>query len=303
MTDTISVITVVLNDRAGFEATAASVLAQSCQDFEWIVVDGGSTDGTLDAIHNHRTRIARLHSGPDQGVYDGMNRGLALARGRFVVFLNAGDRFSDHASLDQAATELRAAHSTVDILFAGAILELPRNRTIYRPPYPPETRLRRGLPACHQATFIRRTLHLEVLHDLSYSVSSDYYTIARMCRSGARTICLNLPLVRYDFGPDNLSRRATLRRFRDFVAVQRRVLGKGWAEVAINTGRLIGVHWAYLIINCRFLDPLGRLLLGAARALRQRQLADGRRANLEQPAGIRLRPAGSSGCPFDPGRS
>jgi putative colanic acid biosynthesis glycosyltransferase WcaE len=262
MTFRVSVITVVLNDRSGFTATAGSILGQTDPDFEWIVVDGGSTDGTLEAIRAHADRIARLHSGPDRGVYDAMNHGLRLARGEFVVFMNAGDRFAEPQTLARVAAAIGRAARPVDILFGGTIIELPRNERVYRPPHPAETRLRYGLPAYHQATFVRRELHQAVPHELAYQVSSDYYTIARMCRDGARTLALDAPIARHDFGRQNFSKRATLRRFRDFVAIQRRVLNKGWPEIAINTGRLACVHGAYLVITSPALGPLAAPLLG-----------------------------------------
>jgi putative colanic acid biosynthesis glycosyltransferase len=257
----ISVITVVLNDRRGFAATARSIVGQTQPDCEWIVVDGGSTDGTLDLIRAHQARIAALRSGPDRGVYDAMNHGLGLARGEFVVFMNAGDRFAEPRTLARVVAAIRQAERAIDILFGGTIIELPRGVRVYRPPHPAEARLRYGLPAYHQATFVRRELHQAVPHDLAYQVSSDYYTIAKMCREGARTLTLDVPLALHDFGPHNLSRRATLRRFRDFVAIQRRLLRKGWPEIAVNTGRLLCVHWAYLAITSPGLGRLASPLL------------------------------------------
>ena len=258
----ISVITVVLNDRHGFAATAASVAAQTVTNFEWIVIDGGSTDGTLALIRRLEARISAFRTGPDGGVYDAMNQGLGLARGEFVVFMNAGDRFAQSGTLARVLTALGRAEPAVDILFGGTILELPRNQRVYRPPHPAAARLRYGLPAYHQATFVRRRLHQAVLHDLAYPVSSDYYTIARMCREGARTLSLDAPIAIHDFGPHNLSKRATFRRFSDFVAIQRRLLGKGWPEIAVNAGRLLCLHGAYLAITSPALGPLAARLLG-----------------------------------------
>ncbi len=261
MAPRVSVITVVLNDRPGFAATAGSILEQTYPNFEWIVVDGGSTNGTLDAIRAHAARIATLHSGPDRGVYDAMNHGLGRARGEFVVFMNAGDRFAEPATLARVAAAIDQAARPIDILFGGTILELPTGARVYRPPHPAAARLRYGLPAYHQATFIRRELHQAVPHDLAYQISSDYYTIARMCRDGARTVALSAPIARHDFGRQNLSKRATFRRFQDFVAIQRRVLDKGWPEIAVNTGRLACVHAAYLVVTSTALGPLASPLL------------------------------------------
>ena len=257
---TISVITAVLNDRSRFATTAAQVIARHGDDFEWIVVDGGSDDGTLDEIRRCEPWIRVWRSRPDRGVYDAMNRGLALARGDYVVFMNAGDGFPGRDTLAGVAAALRRC-AGVDILFGGTILMLPRRGRIYRPPHGGATWLRYGLPACHQATYVRRTLHLGVPHDLAYRVSSDYYTIARMCRAGARTLCLDVPLALHDFGPQNLSRRETLTRFMDFVAVQRRVLEQGWPAILVNTARLLCVHWGYAVLTSAWIGRLGALLL------------------------------------------
>jgi putative colanic acid biosynthesis glycosyltransferase WcaE len=257
----ISVITVVRDDRSRFSATAEQVLGQRGADFEWIVVDGGSRDGTLEVIRRYDRWIAAWRSGPDRGIYDAMNRGLALARGDYVVFMNAGDGFGGPGTLATAAAALRGAGGAVDLLFGGTIVLLPGGARIYRPPRSGAAWLRYGLPASHQATYIRRTLHLGVPHDLAYPVSSDYYTIARMCRAGARTLSLDLPLAQLDFGPENLSRRATVQRFRDFVAVQRRVLAQGWPALVVNTARLLCIHWAYRLVSSAWVGGLGAVLL------------------------------------------
>src|SRR3954454_18317001 len=95
----LSVITVVLNDAAGFERTARSVIAQRGVRLEWVVVDGGSTDGTITIIKSVEGRITRWISEPDRGVYDAMNKGIAAASGDYLLFMNAGDCFADETSL------------------------------------------------------------------------------------------------------------------------------------------------------------------------------------------------------------
>jgi putative colanic acid biosynthesis glycosyltransferase len=257
----ISVITVVRDDRSRFARTAEQVMAQQGGDFEWIVVGGGSRDGTVELIRRYEPWLAAWRSRPDRGIYDAMNRGLELARGAYVVFMNAGDGFASQGTLARVAAELRRADGAVDLLFGGTILMLPRGERVYRPPRGAASRLRYGLPASHQATYIRRELHLAVPHDLDYPVSSDYYTIARMCRAGARTLCLDVPLALLDFGADNLSQRETLQRFRDYVLVQRRVLAQGWPRVALGTLRLLCIHCAYGVVRSGWIGGLGALLL------------------------------------------
>ena len=91
----LSIITVCLNDRIGFDRTAKSIALQSDQDFEWIVVDGNSTDGTADLFEGYSDRINHLISEPDDGIYDAMNKGIVLASGKYCLFLNAGDTLYD----------------------------------------------------------------------------------------------------------------------------------------------------------------------------------------------------------------
>jgi GT2 family glycosyltransferase len=107
----VSVVTVVRNDRAGLELTLASVSDQTLESLEHVVIDGASTDGTAEwlAAHHGRVRGSWL-SEPDQGIYDAMNKGLERATGSMVVFMNAGDRFPDTATLSRVAAD-RAARS------------------------------------------------------------------------------------------------------------------------------------------------------------------------------------------------
>ncbi|MDR0361342.1 MAG: glycosyltransferase [Planctomycetota bacterium] len=95
----LSIITVCRNLAGEIEPTCRSVVGQDWQDFEWIVVDGASTDGTLDVLENHRDRIDTLVSEPDAGPYDAMNKGIAAAKGEYCLFLNGGDRLFDAAVL------------------------------------------------------------------------------------------------------------------------------------------------------------------------------------------------------------
>lgn len=90
----VTVITVCRNCASTIEATVRSILAQDYPDLEYIVVDGASTDGTLEILRKHLDRVSRLVSEPDRGVYDAMNKGLGLATGERLLFMNAGDVFA-----------------------------------------------------------------------------------------------------------------------------------------------------------------------------------------------------------------
>jgi putative colanic acid biosynthesis glycosyltransferase len=239
----ISVITVNLDDAPGLRATALSVAAQERPPDEWIVIDGGSADGSLAVIREFAHLIHCWTSAPDRGVYDGMNRGLRHARGRYVLFMNAGDRFAAPDSLAWIADALRASPG-VDLLFGGTMLALPSGQRLYRAPRP-AARLRYGLPAYHQATVIRRAVHLMAPYDLALGVSGDYGAIATLISRGASTTRMNRPIAIRACHPDSLSERATARRFADFVRVQRQLLNFGLCRIAIHVTRLALVHFAY----------------------------------------------------------
>jgi putative colanic acid biosynthesis glycosyltransferase len=239
----ISVITVNLNDAPGVRATAQSIAAQERPPDEWIVVDGGSTDGSIAVIREFAHLIHRWTSAPDRGVYDGMNRGLRRARGRYVLFMNAGDQFATPDSLGRIADALQASPG-VDLLFGGTILALPSGQRLYRPPRP-AARLRHGLPAYHQATVIRRAAHLMAPYDLALGVSGDYGAIATLITRGASTARMDWPIAIRACDPGSLSERATAQRFADFVEVQRQILDLGLGGVAAHVARLTLVHFAY----------------------------------------------------------
>lgn len=107
----ISVVTVVFNARHTIADTILSVAAQRYANVEHIVVDGASNDGTLDIINQHRDKLSQFVSEPDTGIYDAMNKGIALATGDVIGMLNADDVFQDESVLDQVAR----AHSDVEL--------------------------------------------------------------------------------------------------------------------------------------------------------------------------------------------
>jgi putative colanic acid biosynthesis glycosyltransferase len=257
----ISVITVNLDDAPGLRATALSVAAQERPPDEWIVIDGGSTDGSIAVIREFAHLIYCWTSAPDRGVYDGMNRGLRRARGRYVLFMNAGDRFAGPDSVARIAAALHASPG-VDLLFGGTILALPSGQRLYRPPRP-IARLRHGLPAYHQATVIRRAAHLMAPYDLGLSISAEYGSIATLISRGASSTHADRPLAIRACHPGSLSERATARRFADFVAVQRQVLYFGLGSVAAHVARLALVHFAYQVV--------GRIRIGRNEGDKQRQ--------------------------------
>jgi len=121
----ISIITVVYNNGSTIEDTIRSIEAQTYRDVEHIVIDGGSTDQTLDVIRRHQDKIAKLVSEPDRGIFDAMNKGLRLATGDVVAFLNADDIYADSDVLQRVAEVF--ADPTVEACYADLVYVAPED--------------------------------------------------------------------------------------------------------------------------------------------------------------------------------
>ena len=154
-----SIITVNRNNSAGLRRTLTSTVQQSFTDFEHVVVDGASTDGSIVVISEFRDRLAYAVSEPDAGIYNAMNKGIAAAQGEFLLFLNSGDHLATRDSLENAAPHLGKhdlCYFDLDVCESAAAIT-PRTRV---KTYPDTLRfshfLNDTLP--HPACFIRRSL-------------------------------------------------------------------------------------------------------------------------------------------------
>ena len=221
----ISILTVVRNDRAGFVRTARSVLSQKQFRPEWIVIDGASTDGTVDEIESVKDSIDYWHSEADNGVYHAMNLALARATGDYVLFLNAGDCLADDHVVSDVA--LAIGHADSDIVVGEAILHFPNGLMVLHKPRLP-SQIKNGLIANHQATFFRTSLHRRFPHDETFRISSDYLTTAQMISSHASVRCLPRIVAIRDSSPASIGASGGARHYIECIRVQRRVLQLGW---------------------------------------------------------------------------
>lgn len=164
----ISVISVVRNDLNGLKKTTASVLSQTATDFEYIILDGGSNDGTLDYIKSLVFKGV-WKSEPDKGIYNAMNKAVGMAQGDYVLFMNAGDTFYDKDVLRKAEIIIGEAD-----LYVGHTMEI--GDTIIEGMAPKEMTaeylINRSI--YHQSTFIRRTLLIEHPYNETLKICSDW---------------------------------------------------------------------------------------------------------------------------------
>ncbi len=168
----ISVITVTFNSLPALQRTARSVARQDFADYEYIVVDGASEDGTQDYLERQGSGITRWVSEPDHGIYEAMNKGTKMAAGDYCLFLNAGDTFITDHTLSDIAPCLDDA----DIILGNEILVNENGKMCGFTPSRGCFTLRHLLTAsiCHQATFIRRRVLLEHPYDESLKLVSDW---------------------------------------------------------------------------------------------------------------------------------
>lgn len=199
----ISIITVVRNDPDGLAATKASITAQSLVDFEWLVADGGSDDGTLTVLDHPGPKPDWMDSRPDGGPFAGMDRAMRQARGTYLLFLNAGDRLAGPgvlASLTPHMTGLGAA----DIVYGDSI-EDPGDGKPRRKPARHWRWAFYGMPAHHCAILYRRTLLADLCFDQGYRIAGDYAVTLDALRRAQRIVRLSVIIAAFAAG--GLSRR------------------------------------------------------------------------------------------------
>ena len=196
----VSVITIVYNGGALLESTIQSVLALEGKQLEYIVIDGGSKDNTLDIIKCYEDRIDYWLSEPDSGIYDAMNKGLEAATGRYVWFMNAGD----HVHSKNVFEKMFAIHPDADVYYGEANFvnekrELIGTRSKVSTRKVPETLtwhdMIYGMAVCHQSFIARR--YLVTAYDVKYRCSADINWVIEVLKKSK--IIINTRMVLSDY--------------------------------------------------------------------------------------------------------
>ena len=193
----LSIITICYNEKQ-IERTCHSIVNQTWQDFEWIVVDGGSTDGTLDILNKYRDRIDILISEPDTGRYNAMNKGIKLAHGKYLNFMNGGDAFYNSTVLEKI---FKDSKQTADILYGKEcaidgkflyICSLPERLDVA---YWLERTLR------HQSSFFKKELFEKYgFYNENYKIASDFEAFVLFFIKGASFQYIPCVVALFDLG-------------------------------------------------------------------------------------------------------
>ncbi len=196
---TLSVITVVFNNAADIERTMLSVIDQTYPAIEYIVIDGQSTDGTLKIIQQYKERIVKLVSEKDEGIYDAMNKGLALATGDYVLFMNSADEFYANDTVEKVF----AAAPDADIYYGetemindkGGSLGQRRHKA---PEHFNWRSFNYGMSVSHQAIYIRRSITEPF--DRRYQLSADIDWIIRAAKKATKIVNVHRYVAKYQVG-------------------------------------------------------------------------------------------------------
>lgn len=217
----ISVITVCKNIEKVINLTLDSVVSQDFADFEYIVVDGGSTDSTLEIIQAYGDVVDVLVSGNDGGIYQGMNKGVALARGEYLIMMNGGDEFHNPASLSALAGAARS--SEADVVAGQSVVRTGdrKFRNIHITPHNAAS-IVFGNPCNHQAMLYKSELHnIYGVYNINYKISADYDFILTLLINGA-TFYFIRDFVSY-FYYGGISSSHTYSRFHDLLNIRKKI--------------------------------------------------------------------------------
>jgi len=213
----LSVITIVYNNARDIERTVLSVLNQTYTNIEYIVIDGASTDGTLEILKNYAPRISKLISENDKGIYDAMNKGLALAGGDYVLFMNSGDEIYSSDTVEKVF----ASGPDADIYYGETEMydegwnSLGQRR--HRTPNNFNWKdFRFGMSISHQAIYIRRSLTEP--YDILYKLSSDIDWILKAAKKAKKIVNAKMYVAKYLVGgmSKKRHRQSLIERFHIF---------------------------------------------------------------------------------------
>lgn len=192
----LSIITINFNNLDGLRKTVDSVLHQSFIDYEWIVIDGGSTDGSKELLEQNQEHFAYWCSEPDKGIYNAINKGIAHAKGDYIQFLNSGDWLYGSNTLEKAFTQIDGQFD----IYYGDMIQVNDGGRLNPISYPDELGFL-FFPynnICHQATFYRRTLFDNNPYDESFSIVSDWAMNLKLLFEGRTFKHLDQIIVYYD---------------------------------------------------------------------------------------------------------
>ncbi len=179
----VTIVTVTYNAKRYLEQTILSVIGQTYPNIEYIIIDGDSSDGTIDIIKKYEKYITHWISEPDSGIYDAMNKGIDIATGEWINFMNAGDSFVDNDILFKMIDYL---DNQTDIIVGGINVVDACNKILQSQQFEGVDNILKYNPCYHQAAFVRSDLMKLKKFDMQYKILSDYNFMLESYLEGRR---------------------------------------------------------------------------------------------------------------------
>lgn len=248
----LSIITINYNNRDGLRKTIESVVNQTWKDFEYIIIDGGSTDDSVEVIKEFADRIDYWVSEPDKGIYNAMNKGIGQAKGEYCLFLNSGDSLHRPHTL----TEIAPLLNECDII-SGSLNKLTSPPVLMIPPHVVSLAYLYEGTLPHQSTFIRTNILQQLYYDEHYRMVSDWkFWVEALVLHGYTYKCINQ--VVSDFDMAGISSTHTLLRIQERTSVLHELLPE---RIKIDYERFInGEAWDEKLLkqitHTKFRGPL-----------------------------------------------
>jgi glycosyltransferase involved in cell wall biosynthesis len=218
----LSVITVVHNNVRDIERTLLSVLNQTYTDIEYIVVDGGSTDGTMDIVNKYSDRIAKIVSEKDRGIYDAMNKGISMMSGDYVLFMNSGDEFYT----PDTVARVFASAPGADIYYGETEMINDKGESLGQRRHKAPKKFnwkgfKYGMSISHQAIYIKYGLIGPF--DKKYKLSADIDWIIRAAQKAYKIVNVDMYVAKYLVG--GMSKNKHLQSLRERFVIMCRYYG------------------------------------------------------------------------------
>lgn len=250
-----SIITITYNASRWLEQTILGVLSQSYPNIEYIVIDGGSTDGTVDIIKQYASGISYWVSEPDKGIYDAMNKGLQAVKGNYVLFMNSGDCFSDQSVVSKIVNYIKSSGYFPELVYG----DYRESSVEGKSPIIPSRSYKKiwyGAFASHQSIFYNCQFLKEkgLKYDLSYQIAADYKLNLEVVKYAKGNI-LQVPMCISDFDITGISNNNQALGLTEADRARKEVLGMS-----------LLVRTSIILVSCiarfmkKYLNPIYRTL-------------------------------------------
>lgn len=240
--DKISIVTVTYNCINDIENTIRSVINQTYSQIEYIIIDGNSTDGTLEIINKYNNQITFWTSEKDNGIFDAMNKGMDHCTGEWVLFMNAGDCFNNNNVLENVFSNQFS--SSVGVVYGETILvDQNFNKKHNDVPFYINNTKIKSMGICHQSIFVRTLIAKRIKFDTHLKYSADYNMILKIYKEGYHFIFINVPVS--NFKLDGISTNNNISQFREIS-----ILYNAYKSIDYYK-ELVGVVWIYLKIHLK----------------------------------------------------